>query len=134
MLSFEKLRQVYKDKIRAVRLAAAAEAEVDAVLDTALRQQGQQDDALFDAPPAPTPTPTPSLSPPSSPYSPLPAAPPGVKTLASFVDVEKLAAHSDPKEIELIWRAVCGAPRRELRADGGRGPPVPHVCPAAAPR
>ena len=99
--SFEELRQVYKDKIRAVRLAAA-EAETEAVLDAALGQQAQQGDALFDPPPTLAPTPTPSPSPPFSPHSPSPAAPPGVKTLASFVDVEKLAAHSDSKEIELI--------------------------------
>jgi ATP synthase F1 complex assembly factor 1 len=30
---------------------------------------------------------------------------PGVKTLSSFVDIDKLSVHKDPKEIELIWRA-----------------------------
>ncbi|KAK9452610.1 ATP11 protein-domain-containing protein [Dipodascopsis uninucleata] len=28
-----------------------------------------------------------------------------IKTLSSYVDVEKLAQHNDPREIELIWRA-----------------------------
>jgi ATP synthase mitochondrial F1 complex assembly factor 1 len=45
-----------------------------------------------------------TLSPTSSKTSNPPAVAP-VKTLSSYVDVEKLRQHTDPKEIELIWRA-----------------------------
>lgn len=41
---------------------------------------------------------------------------PGVKTLSSFVDVDKLALHSDPKEIEFIWRARFLADKDSLCA------------------
>lgn len=45
-----------------------------------------------------TPSATPSKSS-------LPPAVAPVKTLSSYVNVEKLRQHTDPKEIELIWRA-----------------------------
>jgi len=40
-----------------------------------------------------------------TPKSSVPSAAAPVKTLSSYVDVEKLRQHTDPKEIELIWRA-----------------------------
>lgn len=73
-------------------------------------------DALLQDPPPPPPSPrappsveTISASFPSSIQSrkakSTDLTPSGVKTLSSFVDVDKLTAHSDPKEIEFIWRA-----------------------------
>jgi ATP synthase F1 complex assembly factor 1 len=41
----------------------------------------------------------------SIPNSSIPRAVSPIKTLSSFVDVAKLRKHTDPKEIELIWRA-----------------------------
>src|SRR5947207_10507621 len=44
-------------------------------------------------------------TPPSTPAKSTPPAVTPIKTLSSYVDVEKLRQHIDPKEIELIWRA-----------------------------
>jgi ATP synthase F1 complex assembly factor 1 len=44
-------------------------------------------------------------APPSSPSKSTPLAVTPIKTLSSYVDIEKLRQHTDPKEIELIWRA-----------------------------
>jgi ATP synthase F1 complex assembly factor 1 len=91
---------VYKDKIAAVRKDAAIPSEVDAVLNATVTPS-----------PSPSPTPAPLTQPPPSAPTPIATAarkaatPPGVKTLASFVDPEKLSAHNNPREIELIWRA-----------------------------
>ncbi|KAG0638878.1 ATP11 protein-domain-containing protein [Tuber brumale] len=100
--SLEELREVYRDRIENVRKESAP--------------PRSPIDSLLQDPPPPPPSPKPS--PPvettsASSQSSIQtrrakstdAPPPGVKTLSSFVDVDRLTAHSDPKEIEFIWRA-----------------------------
>ncbi|KAF8534025.1 ATP11 protein-domain-containing protein, partial [Trichophaea hybrida] len=95
--SFDELKEVYKNKISAVRKEAAVP-EIDAVLDaTATSAPPPQQHAPFNPPPPPSPIATAARS--------VSSAPPSVKTLSSYVDVDKLLIHNDPKEIELIWRA-----------------------------
>ncbi|KAF8252796.1 ATP11-domain-containing protein [Wilcoxina mikolae CBS 423.85] len=99
--SFDELKEVYKDKISAVRKEAAAP-EIDAVLDataTLVPPPPQQQHVPFNPPPPPSPIAATAATRRVS------SAPPGVKTLSSYVDVDKLLIHNDPKEIELIWRA-----------------------------
>lgn len=87
---------MYKDKISAVRKEAAVP-EIDAVLNaTATSTSPPQQHAPFNPPPPPTPIAAARR---------VTDAPPGIKTISSYVDVDKLLVHNDPKEIELIWRA-----------------------------
>lgn len=107
--SLEELKERYKDKIHAVRKAAAVP-EVDVLLEKTGRALPKVADP-FTQPPPPPPTPAASEAVAGSGSSIASAAraaakvPPGVKSLASFVDPHKLAAHEDVKEIEFIWRA-----------------------------
>ncbi|CCX31444.1 ATP11 protein-domain-containing protein [Pyronema domesticum] len=101
--SIEELKEVYKEKIEAVRKEAAVP-EIDAVLESGT---GTVDAAATaSVPPVHAPfNPPPPPSPIAEAARKLSSAPPGVKTLDSFVDVEKLLVHEDPKEIGMIWRA-----------------------------
>ncbi|KAI4225896.1 MAG: hypothetical protein L6R36_003566 [Xanthoria steineri] len=83
--SVDELKTVYKDRIQQQREKATAKA------------------AFPQPPPPPSPTaighsPTPSASPSSK-----PSAPPGFKTLSSYLDLPKTMT-LPPKEIEYIWR------------------------------
>ena len=90
------LKSAYKEKIKTQKLEAA-----DAP------QSGSQLNQPFSPPPPPSPSPAPIDSTTSStgqtstnPRSP---APPGVKTLSSFIDVPK-TLELPQKEIEYVWR------------------------------
>ncbi|CUS14511.1 unnamed protein product [Tuber aestivum] len=94
--SLEELREVYRDRIDKVQKESAP--------------PPSPIDALSQDPPPALPSVKASSTP--SPFfiqsigaKHTDTPPPGVKTLSSFVDVDKLATHSDPKEIEFIWRA-----------------------------
>lgn len=91
--SIDELREVYKDKIEKLRKEASVE------LPTALPGVVEG----LSQPPPPVPTPTPPLV--AKAVKATPGTPPGIKTLASYVDVEKLNALPTAKEIEYIWRA-----------------------------
>ncbi|KAI5857769.1 ATP11 protein-domain-containing protein [Tricharina praecox] len=95
--SFEELKQVYKGKIEAVRKEAAVTPEVDAVLNATAVATTAAADAPTQARPPPPPIAAAARR--------AASAPPGVKTLSSYVDADALSAHTSPKEIELIWRA-----------------------------
>ncbi|KZF26825.1 ATP11-domain-containing protein [Xylona heveae TC161] len=91
----DELKEVYKEKIDAFRKEAAVPGA----------------NSPFPPPPPPPtpqtePTPSPTFNgstPPASASSPNSKVPPGVKTLSSFIDVEKTQS-LPPKEIEYIWR------------------------------
>jgi ATP synthase F1 complex assembly factor 1 len=89
---------VYKDKIAAVRKDAAIAPEVDAVLDAVFPTGSSEPAPTLTQPPPPAPSPIAAAAKKVT-------TPPGVKTLASYVDPEKLAIHNNPQEIEMIWRA-----------------------------
>lgn len=91
------MKQVYKGKIEAVRKEAAVTPEVDAVLNATAVATTAAADAPTQARPPPPPIAAAARK--------AASAPPGVKTLSSYVDADALSAHTSPKEIELIWRA-----------------------------
>ncbi|PWW75205.1 ATP11-domain-containing protein [Tuber magnatum] len=95
--SLEELREVYRDKIERAQKESAP--PPPSPIDTFLRDPSPPP-PFVEAASAPSPSSTQSIR-----ATPAGAPPPGVKTLSSFVDVDKLTAHSDPKEIEFIWRA-----------------------------
>ncbi|KAK9467465.1 ATP11 protein-domain-containing protein [Lipomyces arxii] len=82
--NFNELKEVYKDDILNLREREKASAK---------KQFNNPEQA-----PAPTQAQTSNLG------TKIPKES-AIKSLASFVDVEKLKLHSDPKEIEMIWRA-----------------------------
>ncbi|TGZ76757.1 ATP11-domain-containing protein [Ascodesmis nigricans] len=107
--SYDELKAVYADKIASVRKSSAASPEVEQLLSTTSPPTPSHEP--FTPPPAPSPSPTTTTTTNASPASsPLAAAarsastPPGVKTLSSFIDLSLLSQHTDPKEIETIWR------------------------------
>ncbi|KAH0611359.1 uncharacterized protein H6S33_010624 [Morchella sextelata] len=88
--SFDELKAAYKDKIAQLRKEAAVELPRSPAVEAGLVQ-----------PPPPVPTPVAEAARRVSGGS----AVPGVKSLSSYVDVEKLRELPGPKEIEFIWRA-----------------------------
>ncbi|KAI5795118.1 ATP11 protein-domain-containing protein [Geopyxis carbonaria] len=99
--SIDELKEVYKDKIEAVRKEAHIP-EVEAVLGTPLVSPiiSQQKNAPFNPPSPPKPVESSIAN-----AARATTSPPGVKTLSSYVDVDKLSTHDEAKDIELIWRA-----------------------------
>ncbi|KAH8147372.1 uncharacterized protein LAJ45_08528 [Morchella importuna] len=87
--SFDELKAAYKDKIEQLRKEAAIELpRAPAAVEAGLAQP-------------PPPVPTPAVAEAARRAN----AVPGIKSLSSYVDVEKLRALPGPKEIEFIWRA-----------------------------
>ncbi|KAF8469079.1 ATP11 protein-domain-containing protein [Kalaharituber pfeilii] len=89
--TYDDLRERYKDKISAVKNDSTLPPLPAALL---------EDDPT--APPPGPPTPHQTVIPP--PRTKSNAPPPGVKTLSSYVDIDKISA-LPPTEIEYIWRA-----------------------------
>lgn len=90
--SFEELREAYKDKIEKMRREASVELP---------RATAAAVEAGLAQPPPPVPKPVGEIERAARTVT---GAPPGIKTLAGYVDVEKLLT-LPPKEIEFIWRA-----------------------------
>ncbi|EKG14633.1 ATP11 domain-containing protein [Macrophomina phaseolina MS6] len=91
----DELKEVYKEKIETVRKEAAAPPSTEALLRSTEK-------SVSSTPPPFAPPPPPSAQP--APTSPTESKlPPGVKTLSSFIDVEKTLELPE-KEIEMIWR------------------------------
>ncbi|KAL1635706.1 hypothetical protein SLS58_010144 [Diplodia intermedia] len=92
----DELKAVYKEKIETVRREAAAPPSTEALLQST-ENPASTNTPLYTPPAPPT---TAQRAPQSAADSKLP---PGVKTLSSFIDVEKTLELPE-KEVEMIWR------------------------------
>ncbi|EOD50771.1 putative f1f0 atp synthase assembly protein atp11 protein [Neofusicoccum parvum UCRNP2] len=96
----DELKAVYKEKIESVRKEAGAIPTPESLLESA--QKSASSTAAPSTPPPFIPPPPPSAHPASKPPTDS-KLPPGVKTLSSFIDVEKTLELPE-KEVEMIWR------------------------------
>ncbi|KAL7272806.1 hypothetical protein RUND412_004368 [Rhizina undulata] len=117
--SYDELKAAYKDKIEQVRLEAAAPPHEPARIvqpvpppPTPILQQQRQQQQPEQKRSTPLASPIADAAKAYTDRS----VPPGVKTLGSFVDVDKISAHEDLKEIEFIWRARFLEDRNSLCA------------------
>ncbi|KAF4309626.1 ATP11 domain-containing protein [Botryosphaeria dothidea] len=92
----DQLKEVYKEKIETMRKEDAALPAPEALLKSAEKLASSTPPPFTPPPPPPSAQPA-TKSPTDS------KLPPGVKTLSSFIDVEKTLELPE-KEIELIWR------------------------------
>lgn len=90
--SVDELREAYKDAIEGLR----KEVPIDLTPIPGITKESPQQLA---------PAPTPVTSAIGKEAQEAAGKPPGIKTLASYVDVEKLNVLPTAKEIEFIWRA-----------------------------
>lgn len=94
------MRQAYRDKIEAVKKEAAIElpvnVDIDGVTPPAPAPQGEAAASSPFPPPPPAPQP-------QTPNIPKKSGTPGLKTLDSYVDLEKMRDLPE-KEIEVLWR------------------------------